>query len=68
LAGGGGGGGGGCSAGGGVCDDACGTNAVVTASAVTKSTTLFKAFIRPPIRFLCSGRNASGEATILRWL
>src|SRR5437868_12464664 len=43
------GGGGGCCAGGGVCDDACGTIAVVTASAVARSMSVFKAFIRPPI-------------------
>ena len=39
---GGGGGGGGCCAGAGVCDDACGTIAVVTASAVTRSISSFR--------------------------
>jgi hypothetical protein len=37
----------------------------VTARAVTNSMSVFKAFIRPPIRLLCSGSNASGEVTTL---
>jgi hypothetical protein len=40
----------------------------VTASAVTRSMNLFKAFIRPPIRLRSSvpAADASGEATIPR--
>ena len=36
----------------------------MTASAVPRSISVFKGFIRPPIRSLCSGSNASGEAYV----